>query len=172
MSNIGKNLIHIPSSLTITKLDFDLDFYTLIFYGPLGKVSINIPKYINININNNSISLFISDDKKHDGVMWATSRNLINQAIIGVTTGYTKRLELIGIGYKVTYNNNILTFFIGKSHPINIPVVDNVTIKLINTSTITASSISNTILTKFLHSICQIKPYYKDHYKGKGIKII
>ena len=51
MSNIGKNLIHIPSSLTITKLDFDLDFYTLIFYGPLGKVSINIPKYINININ-------------------------------------------------------------------------------------------------------------------------
>jgi large subunit ribosomal protein L6 len=103
--------------------------------------------------------------------MWGTARNLIQQAIIGVTTGFTKKLEVIGIGYKLSLNNNLLTLNIGKSHPIIIPVAENVKVNFINSTTITASSISNSVLSSFLHSICQLKPASKDHYKGKGIKV-
>jgi large subunit ribosomal protein L6 len=96
---------------------------------------------------------------------------MISQAIIGVSTGFTKKLELIGIGYKVAFANNLLTFNLGKSHPIVIPVENNIKVNYINSTTITASSISNEVLSSFLHSICLIKPASKDHYKGKGIKI-
>lgn len=96
---------------------------------------------------------------------------MILNILKGVTSGFTKKLELIGIGYKVTYSNNILTFSLGKSHLVNIPVIDKVKINYINQTTITASSISNETLSGFLHSICQIKPASKDHYKGKGIVI-
>jgi len=167
MSNIGKLKIHIPPTLTINKFYFDLDFFTLMFSGSLGTIYINLPNFINININNDTLTL-----DSNNKVMWGTTYNLINQAIIGVTTGYTKKLELIGIGYKVSYSNNILTFNLGKSHPINIPVSEFIKINYINSTTITAFSISNSILSNFLHSICQIKPASKDHYKGKGIKII
>ena len=169
MSNIGKIKIHIPLSLTVNKINYESDgFYTLIFIGPLGKISINLPNYINTSISKDNIISVYSDNK----VMWGTSRNMILQAIIGVSTGFTKKLELVGIGYKVSFANNLLTFNLGKSHPIVIKVIDNIKITVINSTTITASSISNEILTSFLHSICQIKPAYKDHYKGKGIKII
>jgi large subunit ribosomal protein L6 len=168
MSNIGKIKIHIPPSLTINRINYDSDgFYTLIFIGPLGKISINLPNYINIEISNDGVISVNSENK----VMWGTSRNMILQAITGVSTGFTKKLELIGIGYKVAYANNLLTFNLGKSHPIIIPVDNNIKINYINSTTIMASSISNTSLSSFLHSICQIKPAYKDHYKGKGIKI-
>jgi|JI10StandDraft_1071094.scaffolds.fasta_scaffold596754_1 large subunit ribosomal protein L6 len=168
MSNIGKIKIYIPSSVTITKFNFDLDFYTLKFVGPLGSISINLPNNINIVIDlpNNTISLY-----SENNVMWGTIRNIIQQALTGVSTGFTKKLEVIGIGYKVSFANNVLTFNLGKSHPVVIPVIDKVKINFINSTTITASSISNSILSSFLHSICQIKPASKDHYKGKGIKI-
>lgn len=166
MSNIGKIKIYIPPSITITKLNFDLDFYTLKFAGPLGSISINLPNSINIEILNSAISLYSKDN-----VIWGTTRNIIQQALTGVSTGFTKKLEVIGIGYKVSFANNTLTFNLGKSHPVIIPVIDKVKINFINSTTITASSISNSILSSFLHSICQIKPASKDHYKGKGIKI-
>lgn len=167
MSNIGKLKIHIPSSLKIVKTDFDLNFFTLKFIGNLGTISINLPKSIIVNITGDIITLE-SDDK----VMWGTSRNLIKQAIIGVSTGYTKKLEVIGIGYKITFNNNVLTFYLGKSHPVQVPVIDLIKVNLVNSTTITATSISIPLLTNYLHRIRQIKPATKDHYKGKGIRVI
>jgi ribosomal protein L6P/L9E len=62
MSNIGKIKIYIPPSITITKLNFDLDFYTLKFAGPLGSISINLPNSINIEILNSAISLYSKDN--------------------------------------------------------------------------------------------------------------
>lgn len=166
MSNIGKIKIHIPPSLTINRINFDLDFYTLKFVGPLGSISVNLPNYINTDIGSETISI-----NSNDSVMWGTTRNLIFQAITGVTTGFTKKLEIIGIGYKVSFANNLLTFNLGKSHPVIVPVSENIKVNFLNSTTITASSISNVALSSFLHSICQIKPASKDHYKGKGIKI-
>ena len=169
MSNIGKLKIHIPSSLKIVKTDFDLDFFTLKFIGNLGTISINLPKSIIVNITGDIITIL---DTKVDKVMWGTSRNLIKQAIIGVSTGYTKKLEVIGIGYKITFNNNVLTFYLGKSHPVQVPVIDLIKVNLVNSTTITATSISIPLLTNYLHRIRQIKPATKDHYKGKGIRVI
>jgi len=166
MSNIGQLKINIPPSLTITKFYFDLNFYTLKFTGNLGSISINLPNSIEIKNNGDSLSVYSTDK-----VMWGTSRNLINQAIIGVTIGYSKKLEIIGIGYKVTLNNNLLTFYLGKSHPVIIPVIKDIKINILNPTTIIASSISNHLLSGFLHSIRLIKPASKDHYKGKGLKV-
>jgi large subunit ribosomal protein L6 len=166
MSNIGKLKILLPSTLTIKKTNFDLKYYTLVFIGPLGTISINLPQYINIVIIDNSITL-----ESINKVMWGTTRNLIHQAIIGVTAGYTKKLELIGIGYKVSFADNILSFSLGMSHPINIPVIKDIKVTQVNSTTIVASSISNSLLSSFLHSIRLIKPASKDHYKGKGINI-
>ena len=166
MSNIGKIKIHITPSLTIYKTTYSLDFYTLKFVGPLGTININLPNYIKVFIDSDSITL-----NSNNKVMWGTARNLLNQAVTGVTTGFTNKLEIIGIGYKVAYSNNTLTFNLGKSHPVIVPVIEEVKINLINTTTLTATSISKQTLTSFLHSICQIKPASKDHYKGKGIKI-
>jgi large subunit ribosomal protein L6 len=168
MSNIGKMKIHIPPSLSILKSNYNLDFYTLKFIGPLGSISINLPELININIDKDSLSV-----ESTNKIMWGTTRNLIQQAITGVTIGYSKKLELIGIGYKFSLSNKILTFYLGKSHPIfiHLPKDDLITINVINSTILTASSISNVYLSTFIHRICQIKPAYKDHYKGKGIQI-
>lgn len=166
MSNIGKYQIILPPTLTINKFNFNFDFYTLEFIGKLGTLSINLPNYIIVNINKDSLS--IESDNK---VMWGTIRNLINQAIIGVTTGYSKKLELIGIGFKVSLINNNLIFNLGKSHPVVIPLNPLINVKLINSSTLIASSLSNSLLSTYLHSIRLIKPASKDHYKGKGIKV-
>ena len=136
------------------------------FKGILGTISINLPNYIKIIINNDNLSI-----ESDNNVMWGTTRNLINQAIIGVTTGYTKKLELIGIGYKVSLNSNNLVFNIGKSHPVIIPINPLIKVKIQNSSTLIASSLSNSLLSTYLHSIRLIKPASKDHYKGKGIKV-
>ena len=166
MSNIGKIKIHIPPSLTIIKLHFDFNFYTLKFSGNLGSISINLPNSIKV-INNGETLTILSTDN----VMWGTTRNLIQQAITGVTTGFSKKLEIIGIGYKLSLSNNFLTFYLGKSHPVIIPIINDVKINVVNSTTLIASSISNLLLSNFLHSIRLIKPASKDHYKGKGIKV-
>lgn len=169
MSNIGKIKIYIPDKVTIYKTNYNKEentFYNLKFVGPLATISINLPDFINIDIAKNSLIL-----NSKNKVMWGTARNLVNQAIIGVTTGFTKKLELVGIGYKVSLSNNILTFIIGKSHPVNIPIIDNIKINILSPTTLIASSPYINLLSTFLHSIKLIKPSYKDHYKGKGIKI-
>jgi large subunit ribosomal protein L6 len=169
MSNLGKIKIFIPNTVSIYKTTHNKNsdnFYNLKFLGPLATISLNLPNYIDINLLKDSISLQSSNK-----VMWGTSRNLIQQAITGVSTGFTKKLELVGIGYKLSLSNNSLTFYIGKSHPVIIPVIDNVKINVLSPTSFLASSPYINILSTFLHSIKLIKPTYNDHYKGKGIKI-
>ena len=166
MSNIGKLKLHMPSFIKIVKKDFDLNFYTLCFIGKLGKISINLPIDFRLIVDNNSLVLD-SDNL----VMWGTTRNLIHQAIIGVTTGHSNKLELVGIGYKLSFNNNKISLYVGQSHEINIEVPKQIQINVLNATTLTATSLSYPLLTNFLHSIRLIKPASLDHYKGKGILV-
>lgn len=167
MSNIGKQLINIPSKLHLSILFFNNN-YTLIFKGPLGILNLTLPPLFKFSIIDSNLSVSISNNNK---AIWGTVKKLIENSIIGVTSGHTLNLQLIGIGYKVLFSNNNLQLFIGKSHPINISVPPTITIKCPNQSSIIGFSHSYNDLTTFFNKIYLIKPADKDHYKGKGITL-
>jgi len=165
MSKIGKTNITIPEKVKVA-----LNGNLLNIEGPLGKKSLNIDMDIfdliieegkNVSIKPKKIN---QDTKR----LWGTNRSLLNNAIIGTSTGYTKTLELTGVGFRVALKGKQLNLQLGFSHDINFDIPDTVKIAVEKQTIIKISGINKQEVGMIAS---KIKSYrLPEPYKGKGIR--
>ena len=165
MSKIGKISISIPE-----KVKAVLSGSVLNIEGPLGKKSMNVDlEMFNVNITDGKeISIkpkVINQDSKR---LWGMNRSLINNAVIGSSTGYEKILELVGIGYRAALKENQLNLQLGYSHDINFDIPDGIKIVVEKQTTI---KVSGSDKQQVGMVVSKIKTFRKiEPYKGKGIR--
>ena len=170
MSRIGKIPITLPQNVIAT---YDEKNVIAIKNGNKELFQFIAPT-ININIENNIIFLTRKDEKKNNKALHGLYRTLINNMVLGVTEGYEKKLELIGVGYKASVQNNILELHLGYSHNIFFvmpkEIVVNVNIEKGKNPIIILKSIDKQLIGQVAAKIKSLKKI--EPYKGKGIKFV
>jgi large subunit ribosomal protein L6 len=165
MSKIGKISISIPDKVNVTTSGNVINID-----GPQGKSVLNIDTEIfDLNIDKNkNISLKPKNVNPLTKRLWGMNRSLLNNAIIGVSEGYEKKLELVGVGYRAALKGKQLNLQLGFSHDINFDIPDNIKIT-VEKQTIVKINGSDKQLVGMVAS--QIKSYrLPEPYKGKGIR--
>ena len=169
MSRIGNNPINIPEGVTI---HFDNNIINV--KGKLGELSQEINPAITLNIDENTITLSRKDDLKENRSMHGLYRALIFNMVHGVSQGYTKKLELIGVGYRAATNGQKLDFSVGFSHNIvfEIPQEIKVTAETEKgkAPVITLTSHDKQLLGAVASKIRSFRK--PEPYKGKGIRYV
>ena len=165
MSKLGKKPITIPKN---TKVKIEMG--KLVLTGPKGSKELSINDKIfstKISEDNNLILKLIKKNESSN-MIWGTIRSIIASALIGVTSGHEKILELSGVGFRATLKGNILNLQLGFSHDISYKIPEGVKITLEKSTIIKISGVDKELVGKIAAEIKRLKP--TEPYKGKGIK--
>ena len=167
MSKIGKKNISLPKDSSI-KIEGD----TLTVTGPKGSKKLNInDKIFSSKINEKNEFQILPLEKKVDkktSIMWGTYRSLINNAILGVSTGHEKILELNGVGFRANLKGDSLNLQLGFSHDINFKIPKEIKITVEKQTIIKINGVDKELVSKIAADLKSLKPV--EPYKGKGIK--
>ena len=165
MSKIGKINIPIPEKVKVL-----LSGNTVNIEGPLGKQSIKLDlEMFELNITEGK-DVSIKPKKLDDTSkrLWGMNRSLLNNAIIGASSGYEKILELTGVGFRAALKGNVLNMQLGFSHDINYDIPDGIKITVEKQTTIKINGVDKDLVAKIAADIKNFKPV--EPYKAKGIK--
>jgi len=163
MSKIGNKPVKIPDGVKVNVLNNVINFE-----GKMGKLSMNIYEGFTVEINDGFIYIKRSSDEFK--AMHGTLRAKIANAVIGVSEGFKKVLEIVGVGFRAQSDGKTITMQVGFSHPVsvNIPAVVKVDIDSKTQNIITISGVDKELVGNFADKIRKIKP--PEPYKGSGIK--
>ena len=163
MSRIGKMPVVIPSGVKIT-----LEGNHIAVEGPKGKLERDIHPEIDVVIEGDVLTVTRpSDDKDHRSLHGLT-RALINNMVVGVTTGFKKDLEIVGVGYRAAKQGNNLVLTVGYSHPVEMEPGEGISIEVPTPNRITINGIDKEKVGAFAANVRAVRP--PEPYKGKGIK--
>jgi len=165
MSRIGKKLISIPKDVKIEVKD------GIVFVqGPKGKLERKLSDRISIEINDSQLSVKRVADTKIDKSMHGLFRALIVNMIKGVTEGYTKELEIIGVGFKAQVSGNKLNMALGFSHPVIFDIPEGIKIEAPKPTQLVIKGIDKELIGEVATEIRAVYP--PEPYKGKGIRFV
>lgn len=161
MSRIGNRIITVPEGVTVENVN---NIVTV--KGPKGTLSQPMLKDITMKQVDNQITL----ERKNENAkaMHGTMNALVQNMIIGVTKGYEKALEIIGVGYRFNVQGNKLTINAGFSHPVNMEVPEGLTVEANGNTEITIKGIDKVLVGEFAANVRKVRP--PEPYKGKGIR--
>jgi len=167
MSRIGKLPITIPEKVSISQKD-----NVITVKGPKGELSQQISPSIKIEVEDNTINISRPDDERQNRAFHGLYRALINNMVVGVSEGYKKTLELVGVGYRVTNTGNLLEFSLGYTHPIFLQLPPEVTVETKSERNRNPMVILESIDKQLIGQVCaKIRSFRKvEPYKGKGIR--
>ena len=165
MSKIGKKPIQIPKDTKVK-----VESGKLILTGPKGskKLSLNDKIFTASISEDNNLILKLIRKSETSNIIWGTTRSIINNALIGVTIGYEKILELNGVGYRAKLIGSSLNLQLGFSHDISYEIPQDVKITVEKSTVIKINGIDKELVGKVAAEIKMLKPV--EPYKGKGIK--
>lgn len=163
MSRVGKKPIPIPQGIKVQVKDNNVTVE-----GPKGKLALAVPVRFKVTLQKESLSLSRPSDSKSDLSLHGLYRSLVNNLIVGVLQGYTKKLEIQGVGYKAQVQGKMLNMQLGFSHPVVFPIPEGITIKTPKPTQIHVEGIDKKLVGE---TTSTIRAYYKpEPYKGKGIR--
>lgn len=162
MSRVGKMPISIPSGVDLKIAESGIEVK-----GPKGVLQLASHPAIAVNIENNTISVSPVEDSRIARQQHGLRRTLLANAVLGVTKGFEKSLEVIGVGYKVNVQGNTVVLNVGYSHPVNFVLPDGIQAKVENNK-ITVSGCDKQAVGEVAAQIRRVRP--PEPYKGKGIK--
>jgi large subunit ribosomal protein L6 len=163
MSRIGKRPVEIPSGVTA-----DINEGTLSVKGPKGTLSLGLSDLVRYKLEDGSISVQPANDGKAARSHWGMQRTLVANLVEGVTAGYTKVLEITGVGYRASAQGPKLKLQLGYSHDVELDVPEGLEVKTPDQTTIEISGIDKQSVGQFA---AEIRRWRKpEPYKGKGIK--
>lgn len=163
MSRIGKKPITIPDNVKI-----NIDQNKIIIEGPKDKLEHNVPDSIRMESKDGKLLLTRTSDSKINKSLHGLTRAIIQNMIVGVTQGYLKELEIVGVGYRAQLQGRILNLQLGFSHPINLPVPEGITIEIPKPTQILVKGADK---AKVGEVAAKIRSFYPpEPYKGKGIR--
>ena len=165
MSKLGKKHIAIPKETNVK-----VEGSKLILTGPKGSKELSINDKIFATSLSKDNNLTLKPVKKGDefNVIWGTTRSVINSAVVGVTVGHEKILELSGVGFRATLKGNILNLQIGFSHDTKYEIPQGLKVVVEKSTIIKISGVDKALVGKVASEIKALKPV--EPYKGKGIK--
>lgn len=163
MSRVGKKPIVLPDKVKVNVANAVLHIE-----GPKGKFSYVIPEGIRIRVENTQIVIERGSDEKKIRSLHGTARALINNMIIGVTEGFRKELEIVGMGYKAQIKGTTLSLQIGFSHPVEIGIPKDLKISASGPTKIIVEGIDKHAVGGFAAKVRAF--YFPEPYKGKGIR--
>ncbi|GEK06694.1 50S ribosomal protein L6 [Schleiferilactobacillus harbinensis] len=163
MSRIGYKAITVPAGVTVT-----VNGDQLTVKGPKGEMTRQFDPAISINQEDNEIHL----DRPNDSLkaIHGTTRANLNNMVVGVTEGYTKKLQLVGVGYRAQLKGDTLILNVGYSHPVEMHAPKGVKIEVPSNTEINLSGISKQVIGAFAATIREVRP--PEPYKGKGIRYV
>ena len=163
MSRIGKRPVALPSGVSAST-----EGQTLSVKGPKGALQLQMRDEIRYDISDDGISVQPANETKTARAFWGMQRTLVQNLVTGVTDGFTKVLEINGVGYRAQAQGRNLRLQLGYSHDVNFPVPEGVDVKTPDQNTVEISGIDK---QKVGQVAAEIRRWRKpEPYKGKGIK--
>lgn len=163
MSRIGNKPIDIPSGV-----DVKLDNSVITVKGPKGELTRELSKEMILQIEDNVITVKRPSEHKVHRSLHGTTRSVIFNMISGVTDGFTKKLELVGVGYRASKQGNNVVLNVGYSHPVEIEPLEGITFDVPSNTEITVTGIDKEKVGAIASTIRSVR--LPEPYKGKGIK--
>ncbi len=163
MSRIGQSPINIGDNVEVLFQEKILKLK-----GPKGSLEMNIPNLVDLKIEEKKILVSNKDNSQNGKANWGTIRALINNMVVGVTDGFTKNLEIVGVGYRGTIAGKKLTLNLGLSHPVEINVPEDIDVKMDGNTKLSVSGVNKQKIGQFCSFIRSKRP--PEPFKGKGIR--
>lgn len=163
MSRIGNRVLSIPTGVTVTENDG-----VLTVKGAKGELSLKLDSLVNVKVNETEITVERTDDSKRSNVMQGTTNSLISNMLVGVSSGYEKGLEAVGVGYRFNVAGNKITISAGYSHPVVMEVPAGLSATLVSNTEITISGFDKQSVNEFAAKVRKVRE--PEPYKGKGIR--
>ena len=165
MSRIGKRPVVLPGTVkaAMQGLQFSLQ-------GPKGKLEMKVHPRLKVQIKDNQVSVERPTDIRTDRALHGLTRSLIQNMVNGVTAGYTKELEIVGVGFKAQVKGKILNLALGYTHPIDYNIPDGIEIKCPNPTRIAIAGMDKQSVGQVA---AEIRGFYEpEPYKGKGVRYV
>ncbi|RLL40739.1 50S ribosomal protein L6 [Oceanobacillus piezotolerans] len=163
MSRIGLKPIEIPEGVEVK-----LDGNTITVKGPKGQLTRDLNSDMKINIEDNVLTVGRPSDNKEHRALHGTTRSLINNMVVGVSKGYEKALEIIGVGYRAQKQGNKVVISAGYSHPVEIEQIEGIEIEVPKNTELIVKGIDKQLVGAVAANIRAIRS--PEPYKGKGIR--
>ncbi|SHK35912.1 LSU ribosomal protein L6P [Rubritalea squalenifaciens DSM 18772] len=165
MSRVGLKSISLPDKVSVTESNG-----TVSVEGPKGKLEFQLPAGISVSQEDSSLSVNRASEQRQMRALHGTCRSLINNMIVGVSEGFTKELEIIGVGFRAAVKGDKLDLSLGKSHPILHPIPSGITVTVTDNTKVKVEGIDKQGVGQFA---AEVRSYYKpEPYKGKGIRYV
>ncbi|MCI8394920.1 MAG: 50S ribosomal protein L6 [Bacilli bacterium] len=163
MSRIGRRKLIIPDAVTV-----ELSENILTVKSAKGTLNLDIDPLVSVKVEDNAVTTEVIKETPRANVVVGTMNALIKNMLIGVSEGYTKNLEIVGVGYRFNVQGNKIMINAGFSHPVERVCPEGVSVELVNANEISLSGIDKQKVTEFAAKIRDIRS--PEPYKGKGIR--
>ncbi len=163
MSRIGKKPVSVPSGVTAT-----VDGQNVKVKGPKGELSFVVPEDVDVKLENGAIKVDPRTPTDRARAMWGLSRTQVANLIVGVTSGFEKKLEITGVGYKAAVAGKNLQLSLGYSHDVVYPIPAGITITTPKPTEITIAGSNRQQVGQIAAEIREFRP--PEPYKGKGVR--
>jgi len=163
MSRIAKQPIEVPSGVELSINGLELSAK-----GPKGSLSVTLHDSVEVKNEDNVLTFSPKDDKKSSMAVTGTIRSVVSNIVTGVSSGFEKKLVLVGVGYRAQLQGKNLSLSLGFSHPVIYPVPDDIEIEAVTATEITVRGCDKQQVGQVCAEIRAFRP--PEPYKGKGVK--
>ena len=163
MSRIGKRVLTIPAGVNV-----DVNENTVTVKGPKGELKLDVIKTLKVNLNGTELTVEKLKNDKFTNQMHGTTNANIKNMLVGVSEGFKKGLEIIGVGYRFAVSGNTLTIQAGYSHPVKMDIPKGISVNAISATEIEVSGADKIVVGEFAANIRKVRQ--PEPYKGKGIR--
>jgi large subunit ribosomal protein L6 len=163
MSRIGNRELEIPTGVTVT-----VNENVVTVKGAKGELSLTLKEGINVKVEDTKLTVESTGKAKFDNAMHGTTNSLIKNMIKGVSEGYSKGLEIIGVGYRFQVRGTELVVNAGYSHPVTLKIPQGLTIETVSNTEITVNGIDKELVGEFAAKVRKVRK--PEPYKGKGVR--
>ena len=163
MSRIGKQKVEIPSGVTVTVSGSEIQVK-----GPKGNLSCAIPEGIDAAVEDGSLGFTRADDSKPVRTRHGLARSLAYNMVVGVSEGFTKRLEIEGVGYRAEMKGKVLNLLLGFSHPVEMAIPEGLQVSVDQNTKVSIQGADKQLVGQFAADVRRLRP--PEPYKGKGVR--
>ncbi|PPK69541.1 50S ribosomal protein L6 [Actinokineospora auranticolor] len=164
MSRIGRLPIPVPSGVDVT-----IEGQSVSVKGPKGTLSLTVAEPITVErAEDGTLQVTRPNDERRNRALHGLTRSLVNNIVVGVTAGYEKKMEIHGVGYRVTAKGSDLEFALGYSHPVKVAALEGITFAVESPTKFSVSGIDKQRVGEVAANIRKLRK--PDPYKGKGVR--
>ena len=163
MSRVGKQPIKIPGGVKVEVKDGNVRVE-----GPKGKLAHKLPVGVNVKVESGVLNVSVLEQTVNAGALHGLNRTLLHNMIVGVSNGFSRELEIVGVGYRAQTKGNVLSMTLGYSHPVDYKLPDGIQARVDNNTKLTLTGADKALLGLVAAKIRSFKA--PEPYQGKGIR--